>query len=86
MLTVIYYLLWFYWVVLLVRVLSSWFPIPPSGPVAKIMGFVYDVTEPVLRPLRNLIPPIRMGAMALDLSPIIVFIVIGILLSYIRPA
>ncbi len=76
-------LLWIYWILLLVRVLSSWFPIPPSGPVATIMGFVYDVTEPVLRPLRNLLPPIRMGAMALDLSPIIVFIVIGILQNYI---
>jgi YggT family protein len=85
MLTVIYYLLWAYWFLLLVRVLSSWFPIPRSGPVARVMGFVYDVTEPVLRPLRNLLPPIRMGAMALDLSPIIVFIVIGILLSYLRP-
>jgi YggT family protein len=76
-------LLWIYWILLLVRVLSSWFPIPRSGPVATIMGFVYDVTEPVLRPLRNLLPPIRMGVMALDLSPIIVFIVIGILQNYI---
>jgi uncharacterized protein YggT (Ycf19 family) len=33
----------------------------------------------VLRPLRNLIPPIRMGAMALDLSPIVVFVILGVL-------
>ncbi|MFN2590178.1 MAG: YggT family protein [Actinomycetota bacterium] len=74
-------LLWAYFVVLLARVLSSWFPIPPSGPVARAVGFVYDVTEPVLRPLRNLLPPMRMGAMGLDLSPIIVFIVISILIN-----
>ena len=39
-------------------------------------GFVYDVTDPVLRPLRNLIPAVRMGAMAMDFSPILLFIVI----------
>ena len=72
-----------YWVILLVRILSSWFPIPPSGPVATAISFIYGVTEPVLRPLRNLLPPVRLGGMALDLSPFIVFIVIGILQSYI---
>ena len=75
-------LLWIYLIALLVRVLSSWFPSPRGGVLAKIMGLVYDITEPVLRPLRNLLPPIRMGVMALDLSPIIVFIVIGILQTY----
>jgi len=68
-----------YWVILLIRILSSWFPVPPSGPVATAISFIYGVTEPVLRPLRNVLPPIRLGAVALDLSPIIVFIVIGIL-------
>ena len=72
-----------YWVILLIRILSSWFPIPPSGPVATGISLVYGVTEPVLRPLRNVLPPIRLGGMALDLSPIIVFILIGILQSYI---
>ncbi len=70
-----------YWVILLIRILSSWFPVPPSGPVATAISFIYGVTEPVLRPLRNVLPPIRLGAVALDLSPIIVFIVIGILQS-----
>ena len=72
-----------YWVILLIRILSSWFPIPPYWPVATAISFVYGVTEPVLRPLRNVLPPVRLGGMALDLSPIIVFIVIGILQSYI---
>jgi YggT family protein len=74
-------LLWVYFVVLLARVLSSWFPIPPRGPWSRIVGFVYDLTEPVLRPLRNLLPPLRMGAMGLDLSPIIVFVVMSILIN-----
>ena len=72
-------LLIIYWVVLIVRVLTSFFPVPPSGPVSSIVSVVYALTEPVLRPLRGLIPPIRMGAVGFDLSPIIVFVAIGIL-------
>jgi YggT family protein len=77
--TIICTLLFVYFILLLVRVFSSWFPIPPSGPVHMVISAVFTVTEPVLRPVRGLLPPLRMGAMGLDLSPIIVFIVIGIL-------
>jgi YggT family protein len=76
---VICILLFLYWLVLIVRVLASWFPIPPSGPVRSAISFVYAITEPVLRPLRGLIPPLRMGAVGFDLSPIIVFVALGIL-------
>ncbi len=72
-------LLTVYWVILLVRILSSWFPIPPSGPIRTVMDLFYAVTEPVLRPIRGLLPPVRMGAMAFDLSPIIVFVIIQVL-------
>ena len=73
------YLLTVYWVILLVRILSSWFPIPPSGPIRTVLDLVHAVTEPVLRPIRGLLPPVRMGAMAFDLSPIIVFVIIQVL-------
>lgn len=59
----------------------SWIPRPQSGIGAGVFELVYDVTEPVLRLVRGLLPPIRMGAVGLDLSPIIVFIVLGILQS-----
>jgi YggT family protein len=72
-------LLFVYWLIMLARILSSWFPIPYSGPVRQIMDVVHALTEPVMRPLRNMIPPIRMGAIALDLSPIVIFIVIAVL-------
>jgi YggT family protein len=41
------------------------------------------VTEPVFRLVRGVLPPMRMGAAALDLSPLIVFIVVGILRTFI---
>jgi YggT family protein len=80
----IHYLLIVYELILLARVLSSWFPMPISGPGRTIMSLLYALTEPVLRPLRNLIPPVRAGRMGFDLSPIIVFIVLGILVNYIH--
>jgi YggT family protein len=72
-------LLTVYWVILLIRILSSWFPVPLSGPIRTALDLVYAVTEPVLRPIRGMLPPMRMGAMAFDLSPIIVFVVIQVL-------
>jgi YggT family protein len=72
-------LLLVYMLILFVRLLWTWFPPPVSGPARTLYNFLVDVTEPVLRPVRRLIPPVRMGMMALDLSPILVFIVIGII-------
>ncbi len=76
-------LLTVYWLILIVRVLASWFPVPSSGPMRTLFNLVYDLTEPLLRAVRGTIPPMRMGAMGLDLSPIIIFIVLGILRTYI---
>lgn len=71
-------LLSIYYIILLVRVFSSWFPIPPSGPIRQLLDLVYAVTDPVLGLVRGLLPPVRMGGMGLDLSPIIVFVVLSI--------
>ncbi len=54
------------------RILVSWFPIPPGGFVASVFSFLYAITEPVLGPLRRILPPVAIGGMGLDLSPIIV--------------
>jgi len=68
-----------YWVILFVRILLSWFPAPVSGPLRTAYNLIYDLTEPVLRPMRGLLPPIRTGAMALDMSPILAFIILFVL-------
>jgi YggT family protein len=69
-----------YWLILFVRIIASWFPPPRYGsPFAPVMRVVYGLTDPILRPLRNLIPPLRAGFMAIDFSPIIVFIGIVVL-------
>ncbi len=62
--------------VLFVRVILSWFPISPGSGMASIYSVLYTITEPVLGPLRRALPPVGMGGMGLDLSPIIVFFAI----------
>ena len=74
-------LLQLYMLVLLVRVVMSWFPISPHGAGATLGGFLYLVTDPVLVPLRRILPPIHMGAMAVDLSPVVAFFGISLLMG-----
>ena len=68
-----------YLVFVFARILLSWFPLDPSGAMATVAGFLFTVTDPVLGPLRRAIPPVRLGAAALDLSPLIVILGIYIL-------
>ena len=67
-------LLGIYLVVVFVRIVLSWFPIDPDGPVATFHGLLHLLIEPVLGPLRRALPAVRLGAVALDLSPIVVII------------
>jgi YggT family protein len=60
-----------YSLVILARVLMSWVNIDPYSPVARI---IYDLTEPVLAPVRNMLPP----SAGLDFSPIIVMVLLQI--------
>jgi YggT family protein len=49
-----------------------------DSPVRKIQNVLSAICEPVLRPIRRLIPPVRVGG--LDLSVLIVFLVISVIL------
>ena len=77
--TIVCSLIQIYILLLVVRVVMSWFPISPNGPAETVAGFLYMVTDPVLVPLRRILPPVRMGAMALDLSPIVAFFALTVL-------
>ncbi len=62
-----------YTFILLIRILITWIPnLDPHHPIVQLL---FQVTEPVLEPARKLIPSIGM----IDISPIVVFIVLGIL-------
>ena len=59
--------------ILLARVLITWFPdIDRNNPVVRLL---YDITEPILQPVRDILPPSGM----MDLSPLVVFLVIMVI-------
>jgi len=60
-------------ILLIIRIILSWLPHNRYHPLINI---IYEITEPILKPFRNMIDPIQ----GVDISPIIVFI----LLSFLR--
>jgi YggT family protein len=65
-------------VVLLVRIVLSWFP--SGGSVLEsARRFTELATEWLLGPLRRVLPPVRLGAAALDLSPLVALIGVQLL-------
>jgi YggT family protein len=69
-----------YLVLIFVRIIMSWIPrIPYNRVLAGFLKFVSDVTDPYLNLFRRILPPVRMGPGALDLSPIVATFVLIIL-------
>lgn len=68
-----------YYLILLLRIILSWVPSLPA-PLEPLARFLRGVTDPVLIPLRRVIPPVRIGPGALDLSPLVLFFGISFLL------
>jgi len=68
-----------YILAMIARIILSWFPVSPGGIMASVFSFLYGITEPVLGPVRRMLPPVGIGGMGLDLSPIIVLLVLQIL-------
>jgi YggT family protein len=75
-------LLQLYLLILLARIVLSWFPPPQSGFMVSLQRFLYAVTEPVLAPLRAILPPVQLGGMALDLSPTVLILGIIVLTAF----
>jgi YggT family protein len=77
LLTVYFYAV-FAWVIL------SWIRVSSVHPLGRIQTFLDRIIYPLILPIRRVIPPIRIGGGALDLSPIILLIAIQILIRIIR--
>lgn len=70
-----------YVVLIFIRILMSWIPrMPYNRWLNMFLTFVTDVTDPYLNIFRRLIPPVRIGPGALDLSPtvgVILLLIVG---------
>jgi YggT family protein len=70
--TLIYFIFEILNLVLIIRIILSCVPHNRYHP---IINFIYEITEPILKPFRNMINPIQ----GIDISPIIVFILLRLL-------
>jgi YggT family protein len=85
------YVLWVFIGLLLIRMVMSYVMIfspnyRPTGGVAAVLEIVYSTTDPPLKALGRVIPPLRLGRVSLDLAFVVLYaaayVLIAILSSY----
>jgi YggT family protein len=87
---VLTYVLTIYLVILIGRMIFGWVQVfardwRPTGVLLVLAEAIFTVTDPPLKFLRRFIPPLRLGMVAMDLSFMVLFIVVLILLEVAVP-
>jgi YggT family protein len=77
---IVYLIVEIYLYILIIRIVLSWFPISESSPIMPVVRALGAVTDPILKPLRRVLPPINVGGMGIDISPILLCVVLEIIL------
>ena len=87
--SVLYDLVFLFFVLLVVRVVMeavigfarSW---EPTGVVLVLLEAVFTVTDPPVKALRRVIPPLRVGQIAFDLAVMVLFVILLVLMQVLR--
>ena len=73
-----------FYIALLARVVFSWLPVTPRAAVLlSVRSLSYQITEPLLRPIRRLLAPYQAQA-SLDFSPVILYLILIAVESFLR--
>jgi YggT family protein len=75
--------LWLFLILLIARLVldyvqmfaRSW---RPRGPMLVVAEIIYTITDPPLRALRRVIPPLKIGSVSIDLSFLVLFVLVNI--------
>jgi len=75
----------FFFIALIIRLILDWIQVfardwRPSGVVLILAEVVYSITDPPIKALRRVLPSLRLGSIAIDLSFLVVFLACSILL------
>ena len=86
---ILLFITWVAVLILLARFIIDWVQVlarswRPTGFVAVLCEAIFTITDPPLRAVRGVIPPIRMGGAMLDLSPMVLLIGIYIVQIVVR--
>jgi YggT family protein len=81
---IIEFVLWLFILLLIVRLIVEWVQVfarswQPRGPLLIVLEAVYSATDPPLRAIRRVVPPLRLGAVQLDLSLMLLLIICYVL-------
>jgi YggT family protein len=84
------YVLWIYLLILIGRMIFTWVQTfsrswTPTGFLLVIAETVFTLTDPPLRFLRRYIRPLRIGSVALDLSFMVLFFAVLIMVNVVVP-
>ena len=60
------------WFAIFARAIVSWFPVDPNGPIVRALD---SVTEPILEPLRRVVPRVGM----IDITPMVAIVLISVI-------
>lgn len=84
--SLLYLIVWLYLLVVFGRLILDWVRVfarewRPSGVMLIVAEFVYSLTDPPLRALRKVLPPLRIGGVALDLAFLVLVLALYLLLA-----
>ena len=77
--SILYLIVWLYLIVLLARLALEWVQVfarswRPRGPMLVLAEGVYTLTDPPIKAVRKVLPPLRIGNVALDLGFFVVIV------------
>jgi YggT family protein len=86
---ILYWLVLTFLLLLIGRLVLDWIQVfarewRPRGPVLVVAEVIYTATDPPLKLLRRLIPPLRLGSVQLDLAFFILFLLTYVLLNVLQ--
>ena len=86
-----YFVLLVFFILLIARLVFDYVMIfarswRPSGVAAVGLEVVYSVTDPPLKALRRVIPPLRLGNFSIDLGFMVLLFVVYVLMNFVSAA
>ena len=84
--SVLYFIVLIFFIFLIGRLILDWIQVfardwRPRGVMLVIAETVYSVTDPPLKALRRVLPPLTIGQVQIDLAFIVIFLIVSLLLS-----
>jgi YggT family protein len=82
----LYFIVLIFFIILIGRLILDWIQVfardwRPRGVMLVIAETVYSVTDPPLKALRRVLPPLTIGQVQIDLAFIVIFLIVSLLLS-----